>query len=180
MSETKVAAEKKHSSLARGLIAGFIGGVAGTAAKAFAERIFVPQPKPAPQELASAREAANAPTELAKATQSDAFRWGLGAVTGAAYGAIAEFYPEATVKLGAGFGLALESISHERAQPVQGARLVGCWPFLKLTCTQAQPAPGPAAEAEAQSAREQGSETASYVVYGVTTELVRRLVRRWL
>jgi putative membrane protein len=172
MSETKVAAEKKHSSLTRGLVAGFIGGVAGTAASIFAERIFPPQ--------ASSRIDAGAPAPLAKATQSDAFRWGLGAVTGAAYGAIAEFYPEATVKLGAGFGLALESISHERAQPVQGARLVGCWPFLKLTCTQAQPAPGPAAEAEAQSAREQGSETASYVVYGVTTELVRRLVRRWL
>jgi hypothetical protein len=28
--------------------------------------------------------------------------------------------------------------------------------------------------------REHGSEITSYVVYGVTAELVRRLVRRWL
>ena len=33
MSETKVAAVKKHKSLARGLIAGLIAGLAATAAK---------------------------------------------------------------------------------------------------------------------------------------------------
>jgi putative membrane protein len=170
MSETKVAAEKEHGSLVRGLIAGFIGGVAGTAAKTFAERIFVPQPKPAPQELASAREAANAPTELAKATQSDAFRWGLGAVTGAAYGAIAEFYPEATVRLGAGFGLALESLDQE-ASPVFGR--------ASQLAIPVQPAQSDV-EPQPQTANGRTRETASYVVYGVTTELVRRLVRRWL
>ena len=149
MSETKVAAEKKHSSLTRGLVAGFIGGVAGTAASLFAERFFPPQ--------ASSRIDAGAPAPLAKATQSDAFRWGLGAATGAAYGAVAEFYPEATVRLGAGFGLALESLNSEAA------------PML-----------GRAAPPEDQPGSGRTRETASYVVYGVTTELVRRLVRRWL
>jgi putative membrane protein len=157
MSETKVAAEKKHRSLARGLIAGFIGGVAGTAASIFAERIFLPQPKPAPQEMAPNRMDADAPAPLAKAMQSDSARWGLGAVTGAAYGAVAEFYPEATVRLGAGFGLALESLNSEAA------------PML-----------GRAAPPEDQPGSGRTRETASYVVYGVTTELVRRLVRRWL
>ena len=159
MSETKVAPEKKHGSLARGLIAGFIGGVAGTAASLFAERIFPPQ--------ASSRIDAGAPAPLAKAMQSDAFRWGLGAVTGAAYGAVAEFYPEATVKLGAGFGLALESLNCEAA-PVLGRASQSATPAQ----LDGQPQP--------QSASDRTRETATYLVYGVSTELVRRLVRRWL
>ena len=44
----------------------------------------------------------------------------------------------------------------------------------------ALPALGLAAQPEDQTARERGSEITSYVVYGVTAELVRRLVRRWL
>ena len=51
MSETKVAAVKKHKSLAKGLIAGLIGGLAATAAKTLAERIFPPQPKSGPESL---------------------------------------------------------------------------------------------------------------------------------
>jgi putative membrane protein len=170
MSETKVAAEKKRSSLVRGLIAGFIGGVAGTAASIFAERIFPPQPKPAPPNLAAGRESADAPAPLAKAMQSDAFRWGLGAVTGAAYGAVAEFYPEATVRLGAGFGLALEELNGEAA-PVPGR--------ASQSPTPVQPAQSDV-QIQPQTASERTRETATYLVYGVTTELVRRLVRRWL
>jgi putative membrane protein len=160
MSETKVAAVHQHKSLAKGLIAGLIGGLAGTAAKTLAERIFPPQPKhdPAPQQFDSKHMMGKTQEALAKARESDAFRWGLGAAAGATYGALAEFYPEATSRHGAGFGLALEAVTHEAALPALGL----------------------AAEPEDQSAREQGSEIASYLVYGVTTELVRRLVRRWL
>jgi putative membrane protein len=188
MSETKVAPMKKHKSLARGLIAGLIAGLAATAAKTLAERIFPPQPKLAPQtfdepqqqNLAEEPVAAFVPSPAAIEKQNEALRWGLGAVTGAAYGAVAEFYPEATAKHGASFGLALEALAHPGELPVQGARVVGCWPFLKLACTSAQPALGLAAEPDDQIARERGSQITSYVVYGVTAELVRRMVRRWL
>ena len=54
--------------------------------------------------------------------------------------------------------LALEAIGHEGALPALGL----------------------AAEPVDQTMREHGSEITSYVVYGVTAELVRRLVRRWL
>jgi putative membrane protein len=160
MSETKVAAVHQHKSLAKGLIAGLIGGLAGTAAKTLAERIFPPQPKhdPASQQLDSKPLMTKTQEALAKARESDALRWGLGAAAGATYGALAEYYPEATSRHGASFGLALEAIGHEGAIPVLGL----------------------AAKAETQSARQQGSEITSYLVYGVTTELVRRLVRRWL
>jgi len=182
MSETKVAAVKKQKSLARGLIAGLIAGLAATAAKALAERIFPPHThgEPEPQKLAVELVAGDALTPAAKARLSEGLRWGLGAATGAAYGAVAEFYPEATARHGASFGLALEALAHPGELPVQRARLVGCWPFLKLSCTRAQPAPGLTAQPEIQIARERGSEITSYVVYGVTAELVRRLVRRWL
>ncbi|MGA2896484.1 MAG: DUF1440 domain-containing protein [Acidobacteriaceae bacterium] len=160
MSETKVAAVKKQKSLARGLIAGLIAGLAATAAKALAERIFPPHThgEPEPQKLAVELVAGDALTPAAKARLSEGLRWGLGAATGAAYGAVAEFYPEATARHGASFGLALEAMSHEAALPTLGL----------------------AAEPEDQTARERGSEITSYVVYGVTAELVRRLVRRWL
>ncbi len=160
MSETKGAAVKKRKSLARGLIAGLIAGLAATAAKSLAERIFPPQPNHPPEQQGPAAEHTMGETQaaLAKARQSEAFRWGLGATVGAAYGAVAEFYPEATARHGASFGLALEALGHEAAQPALGL----------------------AAQPEDQTARERGSEITSYVVYGVTAELVRRLVRRWL
>jgi len=160
MSETQVATVKKHTSLAKGLIAGLIGGLAGTAAKTFAERIFPPHThgEPEPQELAVERVAGDTLTPDAKLRLSEGIRWGLGAAAGAAYGAVAEFYPEATARQGASFGLALEVMSHEGALPALGL----------------------AAEPGDQTTRERGSEITSYVVYGVTAELVRRLVRRWL
>jgi putative membrane protein len=162
MSETKVAAVNKHKSLAKGLIAGLIAGLAATAAKSLAERIFPPQPKlwPEPRVPATERRMGETQAALAKARQSEAFRWGLGASAGVAYGAVAEFYPEATAKHGASFGLVLEALSHEAALPALGLAV--------------EP------ENETQTAREQGSEITSYVVYGLTAELVRRLVRRWL
>jgi len=179
MSETKVAAVKKHKSLARGLIAGLIAGLAATAAKTLAERIFPPQPKPEPESPIPPAEcvSAEASSSVAEEKQNEALRWGLGAATGAAYGAVAEFYPEATTKHGASFGLALDALAHQGELPVQRARVVGCWPFLKLACTHAQPA---IPEDQTQIARQRGSQIASFVVYGLTAELVRRLVRRWL
>jgi putative membrane protein len=49
-----------------------------------------------------------------------------------------------------------------------------------LSHEAALPALGLATQPEDQTTRERGSEITSYVVYGVTAELVRRLVRRWL
>jgi putative membrane protein len=160
MSETNVAAVKKHKSLAKGLTAGLIGGLAGTVAKTLAERIFPPHThgEPGPQELAADLVAGDALSSSAKTKLGEGLRWGFGAAVGATYGAVAEFYPEATSRHGASFGLALEAMSHEGALPALGL----------------------AAEPVDQTMREHGSEITSYVVYGVTAELVRRLVRRWL
>ena len=84
--------------------------------------------------------------------------WGLGAATGAAYGALAEFYPAATAKQGASFGMAFAAFAQDGALPALGL----------------------AAPPAVQSTREKSSELVSHVVYGVVTETVRRVVRRMI
>jgi putative membrane protein len=88
----------------------------------------------------------------------ETIHWGFGALTGAAYGALAEFYPAATAKDGAGFGMALASLTHEGALPAMGL----------------------SAPPEEQTTRERTSEMATHAVFGVVTETVRRVVRKIL
>ncbi len=132
----------RKRSLAKGVVAGLIGGIVATAAKSAVERAYPPQKR---------REPA-----LAKKTASQqTMHWGFGAAAGAAYGAAAEFYPAATSKQGASFGMALIALQQDNVLP-----------SLRL------------AKPEVQSKREHTSELASFVVYGVVTETVRRVVRR--
>lgn len=161
MNETDELEETKYGrSLAKGLLAGLVGGLVATAAKTLVEKIYPPRihGEPEPEETLAKKFADHelAATEKEKAVE--AIHWGFGALTGAAYGALAEYYPAATAKDGAGFGMALSSLT-------QGTML---------------PAMGLSAEPEEQTARERTSEMASNVVYGVVTETVRRVVRRML
>ena len=148
---------QRPRSLAKGALAGLIGGIFATAAKHAVERIYPPRPrkereKPLLLEVTGKRRL----TLVRKAADHPAARWGLGAATGAAYGALAELYPEATAKEGASFGMALVAFTHD-----------GALPALGLT-----------ARSEEQTMREKSSELASHIVYGVVTETVRRVVRR--
>jgi putative membrane protein len=147
-------------SLAKGLVAGLIGGFAGTIAKTFAERLFPPRTdgEPEPPEVLAEQVAGPALAPGMKAIAGESIHWGFGLAVGAAYGALAEFYPAATAKEGASFGMALEALTHEGALPVLGL----------------------SAEPEDQTPRARASEMTSHVVYGVSTEIVRRFVRRRL
>jgi putative membrane protein len=150
---------QRPRSLAKGAVAGLIGGIFATAAKHAVERIYPPHPrkerkKPLLLEATGKRRL----TLVRKAAASPAAHWGLGAATGAAYGTLAEFYPEATAKAGASFGMALVALTHD-----------GALPALGLT-----------ARREDQTMREKSSELASHIVYGVVTETVRRVVRRMI
>lgn len=150
----------REKSLAKGLIAGLIGGLIATAAKAFAERMFPPHThgEPEPEEMLAERVAGHELTPATKSAATEAIHWGFGATVGAAYGAVAEYYPAATAKEGASFGLALGTLVHEGALPALGL----------------------AAEPVDQTFRERSSEMTSHVVYGVVTEFVRSVVRRFL
>ena len=159
MSETKGAAVKKHKSLARGLIAGLIAGLAATAAKALAERIFPPQPNHPP-------ELSFRPPNALRETQSSSQR-------------------RNRTKPSAGDSARRSARPMARSpsstpRPRRRTGPASGWRWRRWATRAAQPALGLAAQPEDQTARERGSEITSYVVYGVTAELVRRLVRRWL
>ena len=153
--------QKTHArSLAKGLLAGLIGGLAATAAKTLAEKVFPPRThgEPEPPSVLAEKIFGNRLEGAQKLAATETIHWGVGAATGAAYGALAEFYPAATAKDGAAFGMALTSLTHGTTLPALGL----------------------SAEPEDQTFRERSSEMATHVVYGVVTETVRRVVRKML
>jgi putative membrane protein len=161
MTESEQLHESTHTrSLMKGLLAGLIGGLVATAAKTMAEKIYPPRThgEPEPPAVLADKLAGHHLTDTEKVAAEAAIHWGFGALTGAAYGALAEFYPSATAKDGAGFGMALASLTHASALPAMGL----------------------SAEPQEQTTRERTSEMATHVVYGMVTETVRRVVRELL
>jgi putative membrane protein len=161
MSETHELKETTRGrSLAKGLLAGLIGGLVATAAKTLAEKIYPPRThgEAEPPEVLAEKVAGYELAPSQKEAAVEAIHWGFGAVTGAAYGALVEYYPAATAKDGATFGITLSSLTHGTMLPAMGL----------------------AAKPEEQTARERTSEMATHVVYGVVTETVRRVVRKML
>jgi putative membrane protein len=142
------------------MVAGLIGGLVATAAKNLAERLYPPRThgEPEPPALLAEKIAGHHLSEPGKTIAAESIHWGFGALTGAAYGALAEYYPVATAQQGASFGMALASLTHD-----------GILPAMDLS-----------APTEDQTTREHTSEMATHMVYGVVTETVRGLVRRFL
>jgi putative membrane protein len=150
-------------SLAKGMLAGLIGGLVATAAKSMTEKFYPPRThgEPEPPEVLAEKvsdELGVSLTSGEKAVATEAIHWGFGALTGAAYGALAEYFPAATAKEGASFGMALATLTHGTALPAMGL----------------------GAEPEDQTTREKTSEMATHVVYGLTMETVRRFIRKRL
>lgn len=148
---------KTERSLAKGLLAGLIAGLVATAAKSLAEKYYPPRVhgEPEPPEVLAEELAGHHLDASTKAVASESIHWGFGAAAGAAYGALAEFYPAATAKEGASFGLVLMTLTHETVLPEMGL----------------------SAPAEEQTSREHTSEAATHVLYGVVAERVRSFVR---
>jgi putative membrane protein len=144
-------------SLLKGLLAGLVAGLAATAAKSIAEKFYPPRThgEPEPPAVLAEKIAGHPLHGETKAVATEAIHWGFGAAAGAAYGALAEFYPAATAKEGASFGLALMTLTHETALPAMGL----------------------SAPAEEQTPREHASEAASHLLFGLVAERVRGFVR---
>ncbi len=141
----------------QGAVAGFFGGLAGSAAKMLAEQIFPPRTRgqqPPPAVLAE-KVAGRPLSESRKKAATQGMHWSFGPLVGAVYGAAVEYEPELTARHGAAFGLGLNGLTHESVLPLLG-----------LTAPVKQ-----------QPRQERFSEIASHVVYGVVTETVRRLIR---
>src|SRR3982751_524361 len=92
-------------SLAKGLLAGLIGGLVATAAKSVAEKIYSPRThgEPEPPEVLAEKVTGHELAVMEKAAAAESIHWGFGAVAGAAYGAVVEYYPAASAKDGATF-----------------------------------------------------------------------------
>src|ERR1700756_3002703 len=92
-------------SLAKGLLAGLVGGLVATAAKSVAEKIYPLRThgEPEPPEVVGGRIAGHELAVIEKAAAAESIHWGFGAVAGAAYGAVVEYYPAASAKDGATF-----------------------------------------------------------------------------
>jgi len=125
-------------SLAKGIIAGVVAGLAAAAAMTFVEKVYPPNKQ---------KEASPEPPH-----------WAFGATAGAAYGALAEFYPAASSREGVNFGMTMMALTHENGLPALGI------------------AAAPAGE----TIREKTSEVASHIVFGLVAETTRRLVRKML
>ncbi len=146
---------KPSRSLAKGLTAGIIGGLAATAARALALKAYPPRPHSKP-ELPVPEPDTRALTIRRKVVNSPALPWAIGAAAGAAYGAVAEYYPPVTSKDGASFGMSLGAFAQDGALAAIG-----------LTTP-------------IETTRERTSEMTSFVIFGVVTETVRRIVRKVL
>lgn len=147
-------------SLTKGIVAGLVGGVIAAAARSVVEKFYPPlaHDERDPAALPAEGLAGNELALPAPSATTPNIHWAEGALAGAAYGAVAEFYPAATAKDGAGFGMALASIKQD-----------GALTALGLTSTPI-----------AQNRRGQAREITLHVVYGIVTETVRRVVRRVL
>jgi putative membrane protein len=144
-------------NLWKGLLAGAIAGLVATAAKTAAEKLYPPRThgEPEPTNLAAEKLAGHPMDEPSEELAAETIHWGFGIAAGAFYGAVAEYYPAATDKEGATFGMTLMGLTHNKALPA-----------LELSDPP-----------EDQTAREQTSEAATHVLYGVVAEKVRHFVR---
>lgn len=158
--DTKMESNAQSRSLAKGLLAGLIGGIVATAAKSFAEKIYPPRThgEPEPPTVLAEKLAGHPLDEPGRTAATETIHWTFGALAGAAYGALAEYYPAATAKEGASFGFALATLTHETALPAMGL----------------------SAPPEDQTTRERTSEMSTHVVFGLVTEAVRKTVRNFL
>ena len=147
-------------SLWKGLLAGLAAGLVATAAKTIAEKLYPPRThgEPAPPALFTERIVGHHLDHTTELVAAESIHWGFGVAAGAFYGALAEFYPAATSKEGANFGLVLMALTHQSILPAMGL----------------------SAPSEPQSEREQTSEAATHLIFGVVAERVRSVVRDML
>jgi len=150
----------QEHSLAKGLLAGLIAGVVATAAKTLVEKVYPPrvEGEPEPPAVLAEKVAGHALAPVQKQIAAESIHWGFGATIGAAYGALAEYYPSATSRDGVNFGMTLMALTHETALPAMG-----------LSAAPAN-----------QTRREKSSEIASHIVFGLVAETTRRFLRKRL
>jgi putative membrane protein len=149
----------------RGALVGFVGGLLAAGAMSLAHRLvgeMIPQPAAPPAEDPTVKVASgitrivgHSLSEAQKPLVGSAVHYTFGASVGAVYGAIAEGTPRVTAGVGLPFGVAVWLGAHVIAVPAFG---------LAAPPTQ-------------QPRSKEGVEFGLHLVYGLVTEVVRRLLR---
>ena len=122
----------EQANLAKGFIAGLIGGLVGTGLKSIAERYFPPRDVAADSPPAIiANKAAEALLgeplgEEQKKLSEQGLHWMFGGLVGGAYGAAVEIIPELSDGLGLPFGTMVFGIMHEGVLPAAGSSAPLC------------------------------------------------------
>ena len=146
--------------VAKGLLAGALGGLAGGVSKLAGELVYPPRTRgqEPPPALLAEKALGHPLVKPLQTAASQMFHWTFSVGIGAVYGAAAEVAPIVTLGYGVVFGEVVLLTTHESTLPLLG-----------LTEPPLQ-----------QPAREQKSEIVTHAIYGLTVEAVRRwLVRRW-
>lgn len=154
------ATQNRKRSILKGALAGLVGGIAGSGAKAAAEKLYPPRVdgQTAPPVALAEQIAGHPLSEVEKQVVKQGIHWTFGALAGAVYGAAVELEPRAAAWRGGAFGLTLNKLTHKSLLPKMGL---------------AEPP-------VQQSTQERQSEWVTHAIYGVVTEAVRRLVRKGL
>ncbi len=145
-------------NIAKGLLCGLLGGVAGSVAKIAGELVYDPrnQGQTPPPVVLERKLVGHPMTHAQEQTGMQVIHFIFGAGTGAIYGVAAEFAPIVTAGYGSAFGFVLQFFTHESLVPLAGLDV----PPWK------------------QPAREHTSEFFTHILYGVATEAVRRYLRK--
>lgn len=147
--------------IARGIVAGGAGGLVGAGAKLLGELVLPPRApgEPIPPAVAVSRlleSFSGSPLLPEKEMVAiQLLHWSFSIGIGAAYGALAEIYPRATLGHGVAFGLALCLLTHESVLPLFGFSL----PLAAIPL------------------QEHVSELATHALFGLCVEQVRRGIR---
>jgi putative membrane protein len=152
---------RNRPSLWKGFVAGAIGGLAGSAAKAAAESLYPPriEGQPVPPvvlaEKVSGRQLNLQLNSDQKKRVAMVVHRFFGTLTGGIYGALAEHQRWITSAGGTLFAAGLLLATHEAALPALGL----------------------SAPPSRQVPREQASEAVTHLVYGITVESLRKWTR---
>jgi putative membrane protein len=151
---------KPARSIAKGFLAGLVGGLVGSGIKLIAEQVFPPRVagQTAPPVVLAEQFAGHKLPEQDRQLALQGIHWVFGTLAGAVYGAIVEVEPSLGAWRGAAFGITLNRITHESILPRMGL----------------------AASPQNQPTQERISEWVTHAAYGVATDTVRRAVRRAL
>ena len=146
--------------IAKGLLAGALGGIVGSGAKIVGELLYPPRTlgQTPPPVLLAERIAGHPLSTAQQNTDMQLIHFLFGSAIGSVYGASAEFVPVITAGCGAAFGFVLQFFTHESLVPLAGLD-VPPW---------------------RQPLREHTSEFFTHILYGVATEATRRGIRKRL